>query len=247
MSLAQTETPPILPRTLIQGIVEAICDRPGDTPEQRDERSRDVVEAVQGFGPRDPVEAMLAGLAVLHAHLIQDSARDLLREQDNRVRSRTKSAIAALDRGMLGFLRELRVARKRPLGTDKPHQDHIAKIDTAELVASPEASANVMEPHQVPEPEIVVLSPPPIPSLSPHPSAATPASPSVTPSVSAKPSGVATLKTQPPPFARLPLTAKARRQQTKALKILARRAAAANRAQTGQVAPAVTAPGTHAG
>jgi hypothetical protein len=213
---------------MLLGIVQTICDRPDDTPEQRDARSREVVEAVQGLAPRDPVELMLAGLAVLHAYLIQDAAGDLLRERDDRLRSRTKSQIAAFDRGMFGFLRELRVARKRPLGADEPRQEQ-----AAELVASLEALANGVEPHQVPEPEIAACSPPP--SFSPDPPAAVPGPSSVTPSVAAKPLVVDASQTRP--LGRLPLTAKAKRQQIKALKILARRAAVAARSQPGHVAP----------
>jgi hypothetical protein len=99
--------------TMLQGIVDTICDRPGDTQAQRATRSREVADAVQGFEPRDPVELMLAGMAVIHAHLIYDSVRDLVREQDDRLRARGKSTIVALDRVMLGFLREFRIARKR--------------------------------------------------------------------------------------------------------------------------------------
>jgi hypothetical protein len=238
MSLAPLQTPRASPRSLLLGIVEAICDRPGVTPEQREETFRDVVEAVEAHAPRDPVEVMLAGMAVLHAHLILNSARDLLREQDDRLRSKTKSAIAALDRGMLGFLRELRIARKRPLETDSPHQKQ-----NAEIIASAEARVDVTEPNQYPEPETVFRTVPPVPPAMP-PVAAPPHSPLVPPSNSVK---QFVAPNQTPPVARLPLTAKAKRQQTKALKILARRAAAANRSQHGHSAPAVAAPGTHAG
>ena len=104
------ETGPGVSPTMLQGIVASICDRPGDTDAQREARSRDVVDAVQGFEPRDPVELMLAGMAVIHAHLIQDSVHDLVREQDDRLRARGKSTIVALDRAMVGFLKELRIA-----------------------------------------------------------------------------------------------------------------------------------------
>lgn len=72
MSMSQQETSRTLSQTMLQGIVDAVCDRPGDTAGQRDARARDVVDAVQGFAPRDTVELMFAGLAVIHAQLIQD-------------------------------------------------------------------------------------------------------------------------------------------------------------------------------
>jgi hypothetical protein len=134
MLLSQQQTFAMVSQTMLQGIVETICDRPGDTAAQRDARSREVVGSVQGFAPRDPVELMLAGMIVMHAHLIHDSVRDMLRGQDDYVRVRAKSAIVALDRGMIGFLRQLRIAQKRPL---------MAKDDSdvgAEAAAGPGAT-----------------------------------------------------------------------------------------------------------
>src|ERR1700722_5710169 len=165
MSVAQHQLPQPLPRTMLLDIVETICDRPGDTREQRDARSLEVIGAVRGMAPRDPVELMLARMAVLHAYLIQDSARDLVREQDDRLRSKMKSTITGLDRAMLGFLRELRIARKRPLGTEsnvEPRGDEVAPIGAAEIIAAAETK-------QCPEPRPAVSSPPPMPAAEVEP------------------------------------------------------------------------------
>jgi hypothetical protein len=171
MFVARMEAPTPVSPTILQGIVEAICDRPGESAEQRRARSCDVVRCVQSFAPRDPVELMFAGMAVLHAHLIEDSARDLFRERDERLKTRAKSSIAALDRGMLGFLRELRVASKRPLTVagdmpeldvpepDMPEPD-VPELDVPESNVPesnvPESNvpeSNVPEP-SVPEPSV---------------------------------------------------------------------------------------------
>jgi hypothetical protein len=148
---------------MLQGIIDAICDRPGETAQQRHARSCDVVRCVQSFAPRDPVELMFAGMTVLHAHLIEDSARDLFRERDERLKTRAKSSIAALDRGMLGFLREFRVASKRPLTVagGMPEFD-VPEFDVPELNV-PELNvprSNVPEPglpaFEMPEPDAEV-------------------------------------------------------------------------------------------
>jgi hypothetical protein len=112
---APQQAQPFSSPTMLQGIVDTICDRRHDTAEQRDARSRDVVGSVLGFASRDSLELMLAGMAVIHAHLIEDAARDLFRERDERLKARAKSALTGLDRVMMSFLREFRIARKRQL------------------------------------------------------------------------------------------------------------------------------------
>jgi hypothetical protein len=62
------------------------------------------------------VESMLAAMVIMHVELIQDSARDALGDQTGALKARTKSSIVALDRMLLGFLKELRIAQKRTVG-----------------------------------------------------------------------------------------------------------------------------------
>jgi hypothetical protein len=119
MMSSQPETHSMFAQTMLQDITDAICDRPGDSAADRAARSGRVVRTVLGFRPRDPVEMMLAGVAVLHVHLLLDSAREVSRGQDERLRARAKSSITALDRGLIGILKELHLARKRPLGVDE--------------------------------------------------------------------------------------------------------------------------------
>jgi hypothetical protein len=171
MPQPQQQTFAMVSQTMLQGIVETICDRPGDTVAQRDARSREVVGSVQSFAPRDPVELMLAGMVVMHAHLIHDSVRDLLRGRDDQLNARTKSAIVALDRGMIGFLRQLRIAQKRPLeandGSEVRPEAAIAsaatKVVTSMVVdaAKPKTPAVALQ-KAAPEPPVPLL-----PSLRP--------------------------------------------------------------------------------
>ncbi len=111
MNAPQQSAPHTVLPSMLQTIVEAICDRPRDTAAQRTVRSHAVRETVQGFHPRDPVEIMFAGLAVTHAYLVEDAAHDVFRSQDDRVKAQTRSTIVALGRSMFGFLKELRDAQ----------------------------------------------------------------------------------------------------------------------------------------
>ncbi len=115
MSTALHNAPP----PMFQTIAEAMCDRPEDIAPHRDARFREVDEAVAGLQPHGAVETMLAGLAVTHAHLIEHSARDVRRGQDELLTARTKSTIVALDRGMLGFLKELRHVQAKRLASEQ--------------------------------------------------------------------------------------------------------------------------------
>jgi hypothetical protein len=100
---------------MLQIVARAICDRPGDTAAQREGRTRQMVYSVLGFEPRDGLEYMLATTIVGHFHLILDSMRGVFEGQADSVKAKTKSGIVSLDRMMLGFIRELRLVRHRPL------------------------------------------------------------------------------------------------------------------------------------
>src|SRR5580704_1117175 len=124
----QSASQTVLP-SMLQTIVEAICDRPRDTAAQRTVRSHAVRETVQGFHPRDPVEIMFAGLAVTHAYLVEDAAHDVFRSQDDRLKARTRSTIVALGRSMSGFLKELRDAQtgwRKAAAAEQPEPESVA-------------------------------------------------------------------------------------------------------------------------
>ena len=143
----QTQTDQIVSSSILQGIIDALCNRPGDTAAQRDARSRDVIESVNSFAPRDSVETMLAGLAIMHAHLILNAVYDLSRERDPRLRGRINATIATFDRALVGFLRELRIARKRNLSENAREEAMPeAAPRAAEIVASVEARIEAAKP-----------------------------------------------------------------------------------------------------
>jgi hypothetical protein len=100
---------------MLQVVARAICDRPGDNPAQRESRTRQMVYSTMGFQPRDGLEYMLATMLVGHFNLILDSMHDVFLGQMDTMKARTKTTITALDRTMLAFVRELRLAGIRPV------------------------------------------------------------------------------------------------------------------------------------
>jgi hypothetical protein len=145
MNTAPHQAFPVPPPGMLHTIAEAICDRPDDTTAQRAARFGAVTASVNELQPRDAVEVMLAGMAVTHAYLIEDAARDLLRGQDDRLKARTRSAIVALDRGMFGFLKELRqvqASRYEAEATAKPKA--VASLDASAAPATPLDHATVV-------------------------------------------------------------------------------------------------------
>jgi hypothetical protein len=108
---------------MLQIVARALCDRPEETPAQRASRTRQMVHSPLGFQPRDGLEYMLSTLVVGHFHLIMDSMRDALVGQMDTMKARTKTTIVALDRSMLGLLKEMRLTRKRPLVTAEARRD----------------------------------------------------------------------------------------------------------------------------
>jgi hypothetical protein len=174
MIATQHETQQTVAQAMLQSIVEAICDRPEETAARRDARSRDVVYSVLGFEPRDAVEIMLAGMAVTHAHLIQDSARDVTHGLEGMLKARTKSTVVALDRGMVGFLKELRLAQARPVEGGATAEAMVPAAPRAEVAKAPVPSVARTMPPEPPFPPLrraetsvaasmAVLSPPTTP------------------------------------------------------------------------------------
>jgi len=100
---------------MLQLVARAICDRPGESPAQRDSRTHQMVHSVTGLTPRDGLEYMLSSLVVGHFNLILDSLHEVFEGQTEAMKARTKSTIVALDRSFIGLIRELRTERKRPL------------------------------------------------------------------------------------------------------------------------------------
>jgi hypothetical protein len=130
-----------LPRSVAEGILQgatrAICDRPGDTAEQRESLTRQMIHCTMGFEPRDGLEYMIATTVFGHYQLILDSMRDALRGQMDSVKANTKTTMVALDRAMLSFNREMRVLRQRPLA---PWAEEAQRQGEAAAAAAPQAT-----------------------------------------------------------------------------------------------------------
>ena len=119
---------------MIQGVVHSICDRPGQTVAEREALVRQVVSSVMAFEPRDPVELMLAGMAVANFHRIMDQTHDAFSEAPELPRDRANARIVALERATTGLLKEIRILQNRPLAdaVEAPRTDV-----PAEPVAAP--------------------------------------------------------------------------------------------------------------
>ena len=110
--------PPSTIQILFQDMARALCDRPEETPAQRESRTTATIRLILGFEPRDGVEFMLTTMATGHFSLILDAIRDVFQGQADSVKARTKSGIVALDRSMLTLLREFRGLRTRPVAEE---------------------------------------------------------------------------------------------------------------------------------
>jgi hypothetical protein len=145
-----------LPRSvaeeMLQVVARAICDRPGDSPVQRESRTRQMVHTTLGSEPRDGLEYMLSTLVFAHFNLILDSMHDVFQGQLDLVKARTKTTIVALDRSMLALVRELREARKRPLEQAAEAVTR-EEAQTAEAASRPGAAGVSNEP--LPEPQAI--------------------------------------------------------------------------------------------
>ena len=137
-----------LPKTIIDEFLQvaarAICDRPADSPAQRESRTRQMVYSTMGFEPRDGLEYMLSVMLVGHFNLLLDSMRDVFQGQMDQIKSRSKTTIVALDRALLAYAKELRICAGRPLAAGT----YVVRADDA--IAEREA-ADVMVPGVVPE------------------------------------------------------------------------------------------------
>jgi hypothetical protein len=107
--------PQSVAQEILTSVVRSVCDNPGQPRAQREAKARAVVHGTLGFQPRDTLEIILASLGIVHFNLILDSAHDVFNGQADTLKARTKSTIVALDRALLGMVKELRVAQTRPV------------------------------------------------------------------------------------------------------------------------------------
>jgi hypothetical protein len=115
MTAACEPLPPSIADEMSQVVARAIRDRPGESPAQCEARTRQMVHSTMGMRPRDGLEFMLSTMLVGHFHLILHSMHEVFGGQTDTMGARTKSTIVALDRAMIGMIREFRAERRRPL------------------------------------------------------------------------------------------------------------------------------------
>ncbi len=130
-----------LAEEMLQVVARALCDRPADTVPQRDSRTRQMVHSALAFEPRDAVEYMLSTLVFGHFQMILDAMHDVFQGQADAMKAKSRASIVALDRSMIAFVKELRIARRRPLATEAPQARQASQPSvTPSAAATPSAS-----------------------------------------------------------------------------------------------------------
>jgi hypothetical protein len=85
---------------LLGGIVAALSELGHLTPAQQQARAAEVRASIGTFQPRDPMQIMLIGQAVLLNALFADGARDVLRGMADTLKPRAVSGINGLNRAL---------------------------------------------------------------------------------------------------------------------------------------------------
>ena len=100
---------------VLRGIIETVGERADDTPARKSIRHATTVFSVMAFLPRDAVELMLAGQCVIFDHVLRDGARDLLRGQEEKVKSRVRPQLVSAGNAFLKHLDRATQLQKRPI------------------------------------------------------------------------------------------------------------------------------------
>jgi hypothetical protein len=149
------QLPPSVAEEMLQVAARAICDRPGESPAQRDSRTQQMVHMIRAMQPRDGLEYMLSILAVGHFNLVLDSMREAFLGQPKAAKASKKSTIVALHRSFSGAVRELRLSRKRP-SAELPGEARTPggatkarnEVTQADAARSPMAEASPLPTHE---------------------------------------------------------------------------------------------------
>ncbi len=151
-----------LPRSvaeeMLKVVARALCDRAGESPEQRDGRTHLMVLTALGFAPRDGLEFMLATLAFGHFQVILDSMSDVFRGQSDALKARTKTTIVPLGRAMLDMVKELRLAQVRPAMDQSVEDAAPPSRAAANRYSPPPATVAPPESDTPPEEELATLT-----------------------------------------------------------------------------------------
>src|ERR1700676_3510211 len=83
---------------VISEMAKALCERPEESRQLQITRIQAATHMILGMRPRDVIEAMLAGHAVMFHALITDSIRDTLQGQIAEMRRGTRTNIVSLNK-----------------------------------------------------------------------------------------------------------------------------------------------------
>ena len=130
--------------TIIDGIANAVCERPGESLQQRATRIRAASETIRAFQPGDAIQAMLAGHCLMFHELIVDSVLHTLRGEPDTARRATRSNIVAMDKAFGNNLTRLERAKTRDAEASPDVQPlPFAETEIADRVARHQSRPNV--------------------------------------------------------------------------------------------------------
>jgi hypothetical protein len=99
---------------VVGDMAKAVCERNGESEQQKFVRSQAAVHTIMSFLPRDVIEAMLAGHCVMFHAVMTDSIHETLRGEIDTMRRGTRSNIVALNKVFCGNLDRLERHQSRP-------------------------------------------------------------------------------------------------------------------------------------
>lgn len=125
-------TPPAAIGTLLpllsRDVIDAIANRPGETEARRQDRAQGALCLIEAFEPRDGVEVMLAGQAVMFQSLMMDTIHDSHHAVTGQEAFRHRQAAVAMSRVQLSWFKELRLHDARRYPTAAEVADHAAVL-----------------------------------------------------------------------------------------------------------------------
>ena len=134
-------TPPAAIGTLLpllsRDVIDAIANRPGETEARRQDRAQGALCLIEAFEPRDGVEVMLAGQAVMFQSLIMDTIHDSHHAVTGQETFRHRQAAVAMSRVQLSWFKELRLHDARRY----PAAEEVAEHTTAIPAPVPEPAS----------------------------------------------------------------------------------------------------------
>ena len=131
---------------VVGDMVEALCDRPGESPQQRIARIEATTHTIMAFQPGDALEAMLAGRCVMFHEMIVDGVHDTLNGESARAQRATRSGIVAMDRAFGNNLTLLERYQSKPAEASPDAQPAGMESDIADRVRRHQSQSPVQWP-----------------------------------------------------------------------------------------------------